>query len=83
MDRGELVVIASFSTWMQAQFAQSMLESAGIESFLSNEFRLASGWQLTGTFADGMGLFVHAGDAEDATAILRDAASGEDEFPSL
>jgi hypothetical protein len=73
MSTDDLVVVATFSTWMQAQFAQSMLESAGIESHLSNEFCLASGWHLTGAIADGMHLFVHASDAADALAILREA----------
>lgn len=83
MDSGELAAIAPFTPWMQAQFAQSMLESAGIESLLSNEPRLAAGWQLTGTFAGGMGLFDQAGDAEEAVAILRDVASAENSFLSL
>ena len=78
MDPGNLVAIATYSTWMQAQFAQSMLESAGIESCLSNEFCLASGWHLTGAIADGMPLFVHASDAADALAILREAADSKE-----
>jgi hypothetical protein len=78
MDPADLVVIATFSTWMQAQFAQSMLESAGIESSLSNEFRIASGWHLTSRHADGMQLFVRADDANDALAILRETADSKE-----
>lgn len=78
MDPGNLVVLATYSTWMQAQFAQSMLESAGIESYLSDKFCLASGWHLTGAHADGMHLFVHASDAQDALAILREAADSKE-----
>jgi hypothetical protein len=78
MDPAGLVVIATFSTWMKAQFAQSILESAGIESILSNEFCLASGWHLTGAIADGMQLLVHASDAQDALAILREAADSKE-----
>ncbi|MBE0656995.1 MAG: DUF2007 domain-containing protein [Bryobacteraceae bacterium] len=78
MDPADLVVIATYSTWMQAQFAQSMLESAGIESSLSNEFRLASGWHLTSSHADGMQLSVRAADAADALAILREVADSKE-----
>lgn len=81
MDRDDLVVIATFARWMDAQFAQSMLESAGIESFVSNEFRLASGWHLTSTFADGMCLYVMASDANDARAILDHSEPDHQEPP--
>ncbi len=67
------VIIAQYVSVMQANFAQSLLESAGIESFLADEAALGGrgGFMPVG----GARLFVSAADAEDAKAILRDARS--------
>jgi hypothetical protein len=70
------VIVAKYASVMQANFAQSLLESAGVASFLADEAALTCKGEIFPI--GGARLYVSAADAEDARAILQDAISRDD-----
>ncbi len=66
------VIVAKYASMMQAKFAQSILESAGIPSYLADENALRCAGEICPL--EGARLYVPASDEEDAKAVLQDAS---------
>jgi Putative prokaryotic signal transducing protein len=64
----ELITIHSFDNQIEAEFAKTKLESAGIQCFLSGDD--CGGMRPALTFVNGIKLIVRADDATRATEIL-------------
>ena len=69
-DPGELVTIRTFGVMSDALLAQGCLDSAGIDSFLTDVNMSRLDWPLT----RGMRLQVGAENAESAREVLRESA---------
>lgn len=79
MSHSEPVTIATFRDIYQAEFAQSVLEGSGIESFIRQPFTagIAPHYMIG---AGGVHLIVAGADAERALEVL--ASAGGDELPT-
>jgi Putative prokaryotic signal transducing protein len=69
----ELVTIRQFGDMSEALMAEGCLESAGIESFLTDANVARLEWPIT----RGMRLQVKADDAEAAIAVLEQSSGGD------
>lgn len=79
-DPNDLVQLATFGYLHEAEFAASVLDAAGIESLVRDEF--VAGVRPHLTFTDGgVRLFVRAMDAERAEEVLANAAEDFSEEP--
>ena len=70
MNDTELVVVGTFLNQIDADLAKGALEAADIEAMLSAD---DAGGQRPHMWMGGIRLLVRAEDAEEATAILRQA----------
>ncbi len=72
---GETVVVRSYAHEMEAEIAKSVLESAGIPSFIQRDD--AGGMMPSLQFLRGARLIVRREDAEDAARILDEQAEAD------
>ncbi len=72
---GETVVLRSYAHEMEAEIAKSVLESAGIPSFIQRDD--AGGMMPSLQFLRGARLIVRREDAEDATRVLDEQADAD------
>lgn len=72
---GETVVLRSYAHDMEAEIAKSVLESAGIPSFIQRDD--AGGMMPSLQFLRGARLIVRKEDAEDAVKVLDEQADAD------
>jgi len=68
-ERPKIVILRTFMNVQEALFAKSVLDSAGIESFLADENLVRLDWFLSNAVG-GVKLWVKEEDAKAAEAIL-------------
>lgn len=69
----DLVTIATFRSYIQAQFAQTRLQASGIRTFLFDDNTIRINW-FWSTALGGVKLRVPRGDVTESVEILRSVA---------
>lgn len=82
-DSPDLVVVAAFTNVHEAQFAQGVLDAAGIDAVLDNEHVISMDWALSNAVG-GVKVLVPEDRLEEARQILATAAivAKEDQPPA-
>ena len=78
-DNSELVVVAAFTSVHEAQFARSLLESAGLEATLADEHVVSMDWFYSNAIG-GVKVLVPRHQLEEARALLDSDAMAADPF---